>query len=432
LGGAATVDGILTLTSGNLVVTDPYVLTMGASATTTGAKDVTGIIKRTTLVANTSYTFGNQFTMVAFQNVGTLPSEVSIKVTLSVPSWKTGAVQRTYDIIRTGGSSDSLVTVYLHYLDSELNGNTAANLVFYDYHVVAARTDEHGRSSIDTTNKWVGLSNLHTTYLTTGWGERFWALANSTTVSNTWLGAASTDWTAIANWTSGRVPLSTDNVTIPDAATTANDPTLPADTTIHTLTLQTGAVLNSAAGSTLTIAGGSGAWNNNGGTFNPSTGTVIFTNAAATISGITNFYNVTINSGAVLWLNFETTMRIAGTMTNNGTWRTVIGGPTTVEYNGGDQTVVVPNPATNRYSTLILSGSGIKTMPTTVLSIEGIFSMSGTATATAGAAINTTGSFTVGAGTSFTTGAYAHTIGGDFSNSGTFTATGSTVTLNGT
>ena len=41
-------------------------------------------------------------------------------------------------------------------------------------------------------------------------------------------------------------------------------------------------------------------------------------------------------------------MRIAGTITNNGKLRTVIGGqPTTVEYNGlGDQTVVVPNPDT--------------------------------------------------------------------------------------
>ena len=41
------------------------------------------------------------------------------------------------------------------------------------------------------------------------------------------------------------------------------------------------------------------------------------------------------------------------------------------------------------------------------------------------------GSFTVGSGTSFTTGALSHSIGGNFSNSGTFTATGSTITCNG-
>ena len=38
-------------------------------------------------------------------------------------------------------------------------------------------------------------------------------------------------------------------------------------------------------------------------------------------------------------------------------------GPTTVNYNGGNQTVAIPDVSTNRYSTLILSGTGIKTMP---------------------------------------------------------------------
>ena len=68
-----------------------------------------------------------------------------------------------------------------------------------------------------------------------------------------------------------------------------------------------------------------------------------------------------MQSGAVLG--------IAGAVTNSGIWRTVNQGPTTVNYNGGNQTVVIPNPATDRYSTLILSGSGTKTMPAQQLSI---------------------------------------------------------------
>ena len=126
------------------------------------------------------------------------------------------------------------------------------------------------------------------------------------------------------------------------------------------------------------------------------------------------------------------TMRIGGTMTNNGTWPAAGLTDATIEYNGAAQTVLSPNGVTPGYDNLILSGSGTKTMPGTALNIGGNFSMSGTASATAGAAITTTGNFTVGSGTSFTTGAYSHTIGGDFSNSGTFTATGSTITLNGT
>jgi hypothetical protein len=58
--------------------------------------------------------------------------------------------------------------------------------------------------------------------------------------------------------------------------------------------------------------------------------------------------------------------------------------------------------------------------------------MSGTASATALAALNTSGNFTVGSTASFTTGAFTHYLKGDFSNGGTFSATGSTITLTGT
>ena len=80
-------------------------LTMGADATTIGAGDVTGIVKRTSFVAATSYTFGNQYTTIDFQNAGTLPTDVSMKITIgSAPSWKTDAVQRIYDMIQSGAS----------------------------------------------------------------------------------------------------------------------------------------------------------------------------------------------------------------------------------------------------------------------------------------------------------------------------------------
>ena len=84
------------------------------------------------------------------------------------------------------------------------------------------------------------------------------------------------------------------------------------------------------------------------------------------------------------------------------------------------------------YHHLTLSGSGAKTMPGSTLTINGDFTMSGTATAAAAAAVNTVGNFTVGATNTFTTGAFTHDVKGNFTNGGTFTATGSTITLTGT
>ena len=148
------------------------------------------------------------------------------------------------------------------------------------------------------------------------------------------------------------------HIIIPDASTTTYDPSLPAQTSVKALKIKSGGILNSLTGAQATINGGEGAWFNHGGTFNPGNSTVIFTNALATISGSTSFNNVTINNGAELWMTNGSYMSIAGAMNNYGPWHTVIDGTTTVEYNGGNQTIVVPNPATNRYSNLILSGSG--------------------------------------------------------------------------
>ena len=124
-------------------------------------------------------------------------------------------------------------------------------------------------------------------------------LANSALASYTWNGSQSTSWvtTRITGLLSG-IPSSISNIIIPDAATTLYSPTLPASTEIKTLTIEAAGILNAVANEQLTINGDNGAWSNTDGTFNPGTSNVIFTNAAATISGTTNFYDVTINTGA--------------------------------------------------------------------------------------------------------------------------------------
>ncbi len=56
-----------------------------------------------------------------------------------------------------------------------------------------------------------------------------------------WTGATSTDWSTASNWSTGTIPITTSDVTIP--AGTPNQPTLNTSVQLHNLTIQTGATL---------------------------------------------------------------------------------------------------------------------------------------------------------------------------------------------
>jgi hypothetical protein len=441
--GDFTLTGILHLQSANPSDTkgsldmwdgsEMKTLTMGPDATTIGIGDVTGIVKRTVINPEVTYSFGNQFMTAYFPNIGTLPTQIMAKIVIGTsPSWRLGAINREVEIIQTGGSGTKAVFSY-HYLDSELNGNDEEHLVFW---VESSPENlEYGRSAYNSADNWISLSNINVAVFSSVWnGEKDITLDEySNTSTLIWNGSSSDSWTSVENWTPNVGPSSVMNIIIPDASTTLHSPILPAFSEIKTLTINAGGILNSDAGAQLTINGGSSAWINYEGTFNPNTSNVIFTGTDATISGTTNFYDITFNSGTILTMTSGATIKISGTVTNNGTLGTVAGGPTIVEYNGGAQTVVVPNPATNRYSSLILSGTGIKTLPGTPLEIVGNFQMSGAAQASASASISFDGEVTLGSGTTFTAGSYTHYVGGNWMNNGcTFVNTESTFNFNGT
>lgn len=396
-----TVNGILNLQSANpsailgSLDMGGSTLTMGSDATTVGVGDVIGIVKRTTLVAGTEYTFGNQYTSINFRNEGTLPTEISIKITIgAAPTWKADGIMRIYDIAQTGTvGSGSFATLNLHYLDSELNSNTENTLVkwFTQTPLVPESAAEYGRSNYNETENWVGTGGFDVSLWPTGFDQSIGTLGDSVLANSTWNGSISNVWSNAANWTPNGIPSDLVDVIIPDAATTPNDPSPNPVLAIGRLTIEAGGILNTAAGSTITVSGAAGAWSNNGGTFNAGTGTVIFTNADAIISGISDFYNVTINPGAGVTMASGNTMRIAGTMTNNGTWRAAQLAGTTVEYNGASQTVLNPNGAIPGYSSLILSGSGTKTLPASNLDLQGDFINNGVAVTVTGNTINLTG-----------------------------------------
>jgi len=441
-----TINGILNLQSTNPSTiigsfdTSSYILNMGATATTIGVGDVTGKIKRTTILPDIEYTFGNQYTSVTFPNIGTLPTEITLKANIgTVPSWKADGIKRVYDISHVGGSGTRAV-IKSHYLDSELNGLDEINLSFFSYQFPATLSDR-GLTEINTTDNWITLSNEDFGNLPSSFGviEHSFGVSDSDII--TWEGSTSTNWYDSANWDPAFAPDATKHVIIPDASSTTYDPIITASTnsTILSLVIQPGGVLNAGTSSQLTILASSGAWDNVG-TFNASTGKVIFNNGVAseivTIAGITDFYNIEFGANTTLQPVPGNILRIAGAGTVDIT--SIVDFSTvnnTVEWNGGNQTIVNPNgiDGSTGYYNLILSGSNTKTMPITPMNIQGDFTTSGTANATAAEVLVISGNTLIDNGSSFSTGNFNHLLAGNFENNGTFTGTtGSVITFNGT
>ncbi len=429
---------------------DSYLLNMGASATTTGIGDVTGTVKRTMAFdANTSYTFGHQYTTVAL-STGNMPTSLSVTITIgTTPFGNPDAVKRTYEIIPTvpsGYTSTSHVTANFHYLDSELTSsispyhtNSESTMVTMDYDIGggSGTPDEHGRSAYDFINNYLGLSNIPIDYFIAINGTHTWRtlfqLRDFITGYYTWDGSSSSDWGTSANWTPSGNPSDVSHVIIPDAATTTNDPILPAGVTINAISIEYGGVLV-MGGNTLTIKNSlSGGWEDQNPLGNdPGTSTVLFSMPGTTVSGNARFYNVEIGTGADITNASNSTMKIANTITKTGTgkWYADVYGAT-VEYNGSNQAVIVPD-GTPQYHNLTLSGSGTKTMPGTALSLHGSLTLAGTATATALAALTIGGNLLVELGTSFNAGAFSHAITGDIFCDGSITNPfGGTLTCTG-
>jgi hypothetical protein len=114
-------------------------------------------------------TFGNPDNRITFS--GGAPNDVTMVITKAAPANPNGyaaAVQRTYNITKSGGGAFTS-TLRLHYLDTELNGNVEANLNLRrlrtsDNHWVAALP-----TTRDTTNNWVECNAVGDTILSTRW-----------------------------------------------------------------------------------------------------------------------------------------------------------------------------------------------------------------------------------------------------------------------
>jgi hypothetical protein len=174
-------------------------------------------------------------------------------------------------------------------------------------------------------------------------------------------------------------------------------------------------VVNKPTGTTVTLAANE---STNNGNVTVQSGTLDV--STFTLNGAAKTDTITVANGA--------TLRIGGTNSFPPNYTThSLGATSTVEYYGQNQTVTAEN-----YGHLILSGSGVKTMPATALTVRGNFTMAGTASATAAAAMTVNGNFTLGTGTTFGGGSFSHIVQGNFTNNGTFNGGTSTFTFSGT
>ena len=146
-------------------------------------------------------------------------------------------------------------------------------------------------------------------------------------------------------------------------------------------------------------------------------------------------------AGGTLSIQNGATMRLAGTSGGQtGSNFPInfnslnIGASSTIEYYGNNQTVY--NASYGNLSLSGTSGTVVKTMPGTAMSIAGNFSSdAGSASSvsyTAGAAITFGGDVTLGTGTTFSAGTYSHSVAGNWTNNGTFNNGNGTVTFTST
>ncbi|MFT3751907.1 MAG: hypothetical protein QM800_03175 [Paludibacter sp.] len=381
-------DNPATNDKGALAMSTDKILDMGAGSTTSGPGDVSGIIRRNhNFATSTYYSFGNEDNGLTFATVsGTpgqvLPSSVSLKVDIgTAPDWTaysgtapTNPIRRSFEIIQTGGSGTRAI-MRVHYRDNEIPTGVAEDKLTIwtcSYNSGTFYNKEAGKSNYSVDNNFVSIQDVNFNIIPSTWGYFKSTIAPTATSNYTWNGTVSTNWSIPSNWTPNGVPSPTAGAIIPNTYTTPYAPKLPAGTTCKSIQINAGGILNAAdAGGTLILTGANNAWSvEPGGVFNPNTSTVVFNANASTtgntsIVGTTNFYSLTIGTDALLRPGADSYMSISGILANNGTFDAVTT-ENTIEFKGINQTIINPNGNTPGYHNLVLSGSGIKTLPTTL------------------------------------------------------------------
>jgi hypothetical protein len=192
----------------------------------------------------------------------------------------------------------------------------------------------------------------------------------SSSTTGQWVGNVSSDWANADNWCNGVVPSSTTDVVIAAGAT--NMPAIGSSVNCRNLTINSGATVTLNSAGTLNIAGtlaNSGTFTNNG--------TVNFngTSGQQTFTGVTSFYNLTLNNAAGLLLPAAITVNnnltissgtlnannfnvaVKGNWTNNAGTTAFTAGTATVTFNGASAQSIGGSFATT-FNNLTVTDSG--------------------------------------------------------------------------
>lgn len=402
-----TVNGILNALSANpsttkgALHTGSHVLYMGATATNTGAGDVTGTITRNhPIQLNTFYTFGHAYTGSRFLVGVELPTSISLRVSIgNAPGWVGKSLKRTYEPSQVGGVNMRVYSKF-HYQENELPAGITSveestlsvwlktpvdenNFIYID----------RGWSDYDIAENWVAISDDNFTTLPSSIGDLVITLAPTANPIIVWEGSVSSDWNDVNNWSGDDIlPTQDDIVIIPDSTTTIHVPVLPSsagNAQAKALVVQAGGVLEGGSGQ-LTIFNGNvaNAWqletarlSFDAAVFNAGTSTIVFNSQTtfATISGNTTFYSLEIPAGSKALIGDDAYVGITGALLLDANG--ILDAASThnfVEYKGDNQLIVNPNyDSFPGYHNLTISGSGVKTLPS-VLNMTCNFTNNGT------------------------------------------------------
>ncbi len=120
------------------------------------------------------------------------------------------------------------------------------------------------------------------------------------------------------------------------------------------------------------------------------------------------------SSSRTFTVSNDATFRISGGGMVTGFGSRVFQPASTVNYSSAFAQTV----SAETYGHLTLSGGGTKTMPSSALTMEGNFTIAGTASVTILNSLNIKGDVTLGADAYFNPGSFTHNVGGDLTNNG--------------
>ncbi|MBW8687426.1 T9SS type A sorting domain-containing protein [Chitinophaga rhizophila] len=344
------------------------------------------------------------------------------------------AINRVYTI--NTGLTVGLTTVRLHYEDAELNGNNESTMGLWYYSL--GSWGSAGKSGNSTTANYVEV------------GGRLaingrWTISDNSNVVR-WNGSVSNEWTNANNWTvvqgsPSRPPGVNDIVEIGTSAFT-NQPVISTAVAVKAISLgSTQAVnLSLASGGSLTTQGNiAGRWSGNA-THTINTGAQTLTvNGDLPLSDGTSGRAINLNIGSG-------TVTVGGSVTQTGGAAVVFSGAGTLNigsnYDYSNGTFTAGNGTVN------YNGSGAQTVAGLAYYnlqigksagdalLSGEASASGSLNITGGALTmngNTTvtGDLNISPGATLNSGTIGLNVGGNWNNSGTFSSSGGTVTLNG-